>query len=257
MTRLLAVILTRNEVRHIGDCIESVAWADGVLLSDSFSDDGTVEIAQLRGAEVVQSPFVNFAVQRNQALAEARARGADWVFFIDADERATPALAAEMRQAIQRSDVVGWWVPRYNYIMGHRMRGGGWYPDPQLRLLRPDRAHYDPERQVHEIVTLDGAAGTLREHMIHYNYDSLAQFRLKQGRYLQFEARILHERGIRPKPWSPYSMPLREFWRRYIRLGGYRDGLVGLLLCGLMGWYTHQTYRQLARMRAADPGTAS
>lgn len=248
MIDLMAVILTRNEARHIAECIESVAWADRVLLSDSFSDDGTVEIARRAGAEVVQSPFVNFAEQRNEALAEARARGAKWVFFIDADERATPALGEEMRQVTQRSEVVGWWVPRYNYIMGHRMRGGGWYPDPQLRLLRPDRARYDPARQVHEIVILDGEAGTLREHMIHYNYDSLAQFRVKQGRYLVFEARILHERGIRPKPWSPLTMPLREFWRRYVRLGGYRDGWVGLLLCGLMGWYIHQTYRLLRQI---------
>jgi glycosyltransferase involved in cell wall biosynthesis len=248
VTNLMAVILTKNEVRHIADCVQSVAWADRVLLSDSFSDDGTVDIARRLGADVVQSPFINFAEQRNLSLAEARSRSAEWVFFIDADERATPQLAQEMRQVIQRTDVVGWWVPRYNFIMGHQMCGGGWYPDPQLRLLRADRACYDPARQVHEIVILDGAEGTLREHMIHFNYDSLAQFRAKQGRYLQFEARILHERGVRARPWSPLSMPLREFWRRYVQLGGYRDGRVGLLLCGLMGWYTFRTYRELRRL---------
>jgi (heptosyl)LPS beta-1,4-glucosyltransferase len=248
MIQLMAVILTKNEARHIAECIKSVAWADRVLLSDSFSEDGTVEIARGLGAEVVQSPFVNFSEQRSAALDEARSRGAEWVFFIDADERATPELGTEMRQVIQQAGVVGWWVPRYNYIMGHRMRGGGWYPDAQLRLLRPDRARYNPTRQVHEIVILDGGEGTLREHLIHYNYDSLVQFRAKQGRYLLFEAKILHEQGIHPHPWTYVSMPLREFWRRYVTLQGYRDGWVGLLLCGLMSWYTFRTYRWLARL---------
>ncbi len=249
MSNLMAIILTKNEARHIGDCIESVAWADSVMVSDSYSDDGTVETARRQGAIVVQSPFVNFAEQRNAALDEARARGAEWVFFIDADERATSALGKEMRQAVQETGIVGWWVPRYNFIMGHRMRGGGWYPDAQLRVLRVNRASYDPVRQVHETVILDGDAGTLQEHLIHYNYDSLAEFRLKQGRYLPFEARILLDRGIRPRPWTYVSMPLREFWRRYVSLEGYRDGWVGLLVCGLMGWYTFRTYRTLDRLR--------
>ncbi len=249
MANLLAIILTKNEARHISDCIESVAWADSVMVSDSYSDDGTVETARQQGAIVVQSPFVNFAEQRNAALDEARARGAEWVFFIDADERATSALGKEMRQAVQETGIVGWWVPRYNFIMGHRMRGGGWYPDAQLRVLRVNRACYDPVRQVHETVILDGDAGTLQEHLIHYNYDSLAEFRLKQGRYLPFEARILLDRGIRPRPWTYVSMPLREFWRRYVSLEGYRDGWVGLLVCGLMGWYTFRTYQTLDRLR--------
>jgi len=244
--KLMAVILTKNEARHIAECIQSVAWTDGVLLSDSYSDDGTVEIAHELGASVVQHPFVNFAQQRNTAMADARAMNAEWIFFIDADERATPALAEEIRRVASEGTAAGWWVPRYNYIMGHRMHGGGWYPDHQLRLLRADRARYDPTREVHETVILDGEAGYLREHLIHYNYDTLAHFRTKQARYLDFEAKILHDQGIHPRPWSYFSMPLREFWRRYVLLQGYRDGWVGLLLCGLMGWYTFRAYLRLA-----------
>mgnify|MGYP005850624041 CR=1 FL=1 len=254
MRPLVAVILTKNEARHIAACIQSVAWCDGVLLSDSYSSDGTPEIARQLGAEVVQRPFTNFADQRNLALADARARGAEWVFFIDADERAMPALAEEMRQAVQQS-LAGWWVPRYNYIIGHRMRGGGWYPDAQLRLLRADRARYDPARPVHETVILEGDAGLLKEHLIHYNYDSLAQFRAKQNRYLTFEARMLYEQGVRPRPVSYLSMPLREFWRRYVSLQGYRDGALGLLLCGLMGWYKFKAYRELVRLCRAQEGS--
>jgi glycosyltransferase involved in cell wall biosynthesis len=249
MPKLIAVTLTKNERRHIRECIESVAWADAVLVSDSYSDDGTVEIARELGAAVVQYPFINFAEQRNLALADARNLGADWVFFIDADERATRELADEITRAIQNDGVVGWWVPRYNYIMGHKMRGGGWYPDHQLRLLKVGYAHYDPTREVHEVVVLNGEAGYLNEHFIHYNYDTLAHFRAKQNRYRELEARILHKQGIHPHPWTFLSMPLREFWRRYVTLKGYLDGWIGLLLCGLMGWYTFRTYMRLGQLR--------
>jgi len=246
--RLIAVILTKNEARHIRECIQSVAWADEVLISDSYSDDGTVVIAQQMGASVVQHPFVNFAEQRNMALADAKTLGAEWVFFIDADERATPELATEIDHAIQSGTAAGWWVPRYNYILGHKMRGGGWYPDHQLRLLQVDHARYDPSREVHETATLSGEAKYLQEHLIHYNYDTLAHFRAKQDRYQEFEARILYDQGMQPRPWTYFSMPLREFWRRYIKLKGYRDGWIGLLLCGFMGWYTFLTYVRLSQL---------
>lgn len=253
MPRLIAVILTKNEARHIRECIQSVTWADGVLISDSYSDDGTVEISRRLGATVKQYPFVSFAEQRNIALVDAQAMGADWVFFIDADERATPDLGAEIIRVIQKESVTGWWVPRYNYIMGHKMHGGGWYPDHQLRLLRTGRARYDPSREVHETVILDGEAGYLEEHLIHYNYDTLAHFRAKQNRYQEFEAKMLYNQGIYPRPWTYLSMPLREFWRRYVTLKGYRDGGVGLLLCGLMGWYSFRSYVRLGHLhRQAD-----
>jgi glycosyltransferase involved in cell wall biosynthesis len=247
--KLIAVILTRNEKRHIGECIQSVTWTDGVLVSDSYSEDGTVEVARQMGATLVQHPFINFAEQRNMALADAHAMGAKWVFFIDADERATPELAAEIARVIRDDTIVGWWVPRYNYIMGHKMRGGGWYPDHQLRLLQVEHARYDPARGVHEIVILDGEAGYLQEHLIHFNYDTLTNFRAKQNRYQEFEATILYKQGVNPRPWTYLSMPLREFWRRYVELKGYRDGWVGLLLCGLMGWYTFRTYARLGHLR--------
>jgi glycosyltransferase involved in cell wall biosynthesis len=249
MPRLIAAILTKNEKRRIRECLQSVAWADAVLVSDSYSDDGTVEIAREMGATVVQYPFINFAEQRNLALADAQSLGADWIFFIDADERSTGELAEEIARAIQNDAVVGWWVPRYNYIMGHKMRGGGWYPDHQLRLLKVGHARYDPAREVHEVVVLDGEADYLHQHFIHYNYDTLAHFRAKQNRYQEFEAKILHKQGIDPHLWTYLSMPLREFWRRYITLKGYLDGWLGLLLCGLMSWYTFRTYVRLGQLR--------
>ena len=234
---LYAIILTKNEARHIAACIDSVRWADGVLVSDSFSDDGTPDLARAAGAVVTQRPFDGWARQRNAALDVAAALGAHWVFFVDADERATPELAAEIRQVIAERAEVGWGVPRWNYIVGKRMRHGGFYPDYQLRLMRIDRARYDLERPVHEVVLLDGPSGNLRSPLIHYNYDTWAQFHEKQRRYAAYEARILAERGIRTRPHNFILQPLREFRRRYLTLQGYRDGLHGLKLCLLLAYY--------------------
>jgi glycosyltransferase involved in cell wall biosynthesis len=253
---LATVVLTKNEERHIGDCLDSLGWADERVVFDDFSADGTVQIAQARGDRVVQHPFKDFAQQRNAALDAIEAK---WILFVDADERATPALAEEVRRVIGLEGDrarAGWWVPRHNYMIGHRMRGGGWYPDPQLRLLRRGKARYDPARPVHEVVVLEGEAGYLENVLIHYNYDTVAQFRHKMARYTDLEARILQERGVRVRPWTHLTMPLREFWRRFVTLGGYRDHLYGLLFCGLMGRYTFMTYRRLRQLRHRSQGQA-
>jgi glycosyltransferase involved in cell wall biosynthesis len=232
--QLAAVVLTKNEERHITDCLASLGWAERRVVFDAYSTDRTVALAQSGGAQVIQHPFQNFAAQRNAAL---EAVDADWVFFVDADERAEPGLGPEILQVIQEEDCVGWWVPRHNVILGHTMRGGGWYPDHQLRLLRRGLARYDPVREVHEVVLLDGSAGYLEHHLTHYNYDSLAQFRRKQNRYADLQVRVLQRQGVRVRPWTPVSMPVREFWRRFVTLHGYRDGLYGVLLCGLVAYY--------------------
>jgi hypothetical protein len=250
MPKIIAAILTKNEARHIAACIKSVQWADMVIVEDSFSDDGTVEIAKQSGAKVFQSRFVNFAVARNTALRNAKALGGDWIFFVDADERVTPELAEEIKHVVREDAAPGWWAPRYNIMWGHTMQGGGWYPDCQLRLMKISAAYYDPEREVHEIVVLDGPADYLKEHLIHYNYDSPAHFKAKQNRYIDFEAKILKDKGIKAKPWTYLTMPLREFRRRYIQLGGYKDGWVGLQLCSLMSWYMFATYWRLRKLYA-------
>ena len=252
--KLAGVVLTRNEARHIGECLDSLAWADERTILDDFSSDATVDIATGRGARVVSHRLENFADQRNAALD---AVDADWVLFVDADERCTPALAEEVRRVIGYDDSrarAGWWIPRHNYMIGHRMRGGGWYPDHQLRLLRRDRARYDLNRPVHELVLLDGQAGYLTNPLIHYNYDTVAQFRQKMGRYTAYEAQILHGQGVRVRPWAYATMPLREFWRRFVTLRGYRDHVYGLLFCGLMAWYTLETYLRLRKLQQTPHG---
>lgn len=237
------VVLTKNEERNIAACLGSVQWADELIVLDSFSEDATVEIARIFGAKVYQRQFVNYPDQRNAALELAEG---DWVLFIDADERATPELAAEVRRVIENEPPVGWWVPRKNYIFGRWTRHAGWSPDYQLRLFRRHRARYDEAREVHELVILDGEAGYLESALIHYNYDNVAQFFARQGLYTDYEARAMFKRGVRVKPQNFILQPLREFRRRYISLEGYRDGLHGLLLSSLMAYYELVKYVKLA-----------
>jgi glycosyltransferase involved in cell wall biosynthesis len=233
--RITVAVLARDNEDQISDCLESAAWADELLVVlDDRSSDATADIAQELGARVVERRFDDFAGQRNYALSLATT---EWLLFVDTDERITPGLAEQVRRVIVEDDRAGWWVPRRNLIWGREIRHGGWWPDPQLRLLRVDSARYDPERPVHEVVLLDGAEGYLEAPFIHHNYATVREFIRKQRQYVAYEARILYERGVRPRPWTYLTQPLREFRRRYIRLEGYKDGPHGLLLCLLVAYY--------------------
>jgi len=242
---LTAIILTLNESAHIQACIESLRFADRVLVFDSFSTDATCALAQESGAVVMQRRFDHYANQRNAALEAAREMGADWALFVDADERITPDSAREIQDAISHTDAAGFRLPRHNFIFGKLTRGAGWYPDYQTRLLRVGAAHYDPERQVHEVVVLEGVLETLTQPIVHHNYRDLPQFLEKQRRYTAYEAQILYQQGVKPKARNFILQPLRHFRWRYVTLKGWRDGWHGLRLSVLMAWYELRKYQLL------------
>ncbi len=243
---LSAIVLTQNEERNIVDCLRSLSWADEVLVLDSGSEDATVDLAQEMGARVETRPFDNFPCQRNAALELA---GGEWLFFVDADERATEELAGEVRKAIAEEEADGFWVPRRNYIFGRWIRYAGWYPDYQLRLFRRHKGRYDESREVHELVMLDGPQGYLENPLIHYNYEDIGQFIERQNRYTEMEAAYLFRGGARAKMRNFVLQPCREFRRRYITLQGYRDGRHGLLLSLLMAYYEGVKYLKLWRLQ--------
>ncbi len=254
MSSLTAIILTLNEAAHITACIESLAWADRVVVFDSLSSDATVALAREAGAEIHERPFDNYAAQRNAALDSVQA---DWVFFVDADERATPELAAEIRRVMDERRERGWFVPRHNYIFGRLTLGAGWYPDYQLRLLRHGFVRY--ARPVHEVAEVDGATGYLENPLIHYNYHDRTQFHETQRRYVAYDAGLMLAGGERPRPHNFVLQPLRHFWWRFGTLGGHRDGGHGLELSAYMAYYEWRKYRvlsQLWREQTDRPGSA-
>lgn len=252
---LSVAIPAKNEERYIGQCIDSVAGlADEVVIAlDPHSGDRTGELALQRGARIERVDFVSFAQLRNDTLDLCRQ---PWVFFLDADEEATPELRREIAAATTQEPapddpeaIVGYWVPRFNYFFGRRVNHAGWYPDRQLRLLWRERARYPEEQRVHEVVQLQGKAGTLQEHFLHYNIDTLREFRRKQRRYARLEAEMFLEQGQRARPRSLLSQPLKEFYRRYVTLSGWRDGALGLFLCAAMGYYRMYTVWHLLKLQ--------
>jgi hypothetical protein len=251
---ITVALLARDEVTHLAACLDSVAAlttppeGELVVLLDSRAPAALEAIARRYTVQVSRSPFVNFSAQRNRALE--RCHGT-WVFFIDADERGTPALVAELRALVGGdAGIGGAWVPRRNFMFGHEVRHAGWSPDYQLRLLRRAGARYDEDRAVHEVPQVAGTTVHLREPLIHYNYATWAQFTAKQRAYTAHEAAAQAARGIRAKPQNFILQPLREFRRRYITLGGWRDGPLGLLLSLAMAYYTLRLYILLARRQA-------
>lgn len=242
-----AVVLTRDEAGFIAGCVESLQHVtDDVLVLDTGSSDGTAGIASRTGARVVATDWWGFAGTRNLALD--RCRDASWVLFVDADERIPPGLAREIRDATSAAtpDVDGFLIPRRNVICDHIMRGGGWWPDYQLRLLRPERCRFPEDRQVHEFATCRGIVLALNTPMIHLNYRTWREFVRKQFAY----ARLASMTSTRPRRRAYLGDPARTIWRRFVGEQGYCDGLRGLAASAILG--IAEMYRiWLARRTAA------
>jgi glycosyltransferase involved in cell wall biosynthesis len=234
----------------IGECLDLLSFADErLVLVDAATTDHTREVARARGARVEERAFDNFAAQRDAALALAT--GA-WVLFVDADERVTADLRTEVLAAIEApGEVRGFWIPRHNVILGRVVRAAGWYPDYQLRLLERRAARFDPRRVVHEVAIVDGGLGYIRSPLVHLNYRSLGEFVRKQERYAQLEARRWLVTYGRPRSRAVLGQAVREFWRRFVVLRGYREGALGLVLSSLLAVYTARAV-WLARRRGAQ-----
>ncbi len=250
---ITAAVLARDEADLLDGCLVSLRWADELLvLVDDRTRDATAAIAARYTNRIVVYPFRGFPHQRNRALELAD--GA-WVLFVDADERVPPSLAAEVRRFVTLATTeagavpAGAWVPRRNVIAGAWVRWAGWWPDHQLRLLRRGHARYDQSALVHEVAALDGPAATLREPLLHLNYETLAEFRSKQRRYARLEAETLLRQGTRAGGRSLAGQPARELARRLIELGGYRQGPLGFMLASEMARARLETYRELGRLQ--------
>ena len=242
---ITACVIARDEAENLGELLPTLRWADEILaLIDDRTTDDSAAVATALADRVEVRPFVSFPAFRNLGLDLARF---PWVLFVDADERVSPELIAEIKQATAAAAspdaAAGHWIPRHNIIFGRLVRGGGWAPDYQLRLLNRQLARYDERRLVHEIVHLDGPAGHLSERLLHFNYASPREFVDRQAYYTALEAESLRSEGVTFRARSLVGQPLRELWRRYVVLGGWQDGPVGLFLCLVLAYYAFKRVR--------------
>jgi glycosyltransferase involved in cell wall biosynthesis len=231
---LTAIVLTLDEERHLPACLSSLRQVtDDIIVLDSGSRDRTVEIAEAAGACVRTRPFTGYASQRNAALELAPT--AEWVLFLDADERLTAAGASELHARLAgETAVAAFWFPRRNLFWGRELRGGGWWPDEQARLFRWGCVRYDETREVHEVAVIEGPSAWLREPLVHLNYDSRREFIGKQRAYTRWRVREALESGAVPRRRAYLSAPARELHRRLVVNRGYRDGMTGLFLAAIL-----------------------
>lgn len=242
MPELSVIIPCCNEERNIGECIESVRWADEILVVDSFSTDRTVEIARSLGAQVLQHEYESPGAQKNRALGHAKH---SWVLFLDADERVTEGLEQEIREVIARDEPrEGYWIRRRNYFLGKQIRFSGWQRDRVLRLFRRERGRWD-ERRVHESVVLDGRAGKLRCPLLHYSYRSAHDFLVKIERYGDWGSADLVAGGKTAGVRGLFFRPLFRFFYSYFVRGGFLDGKHGLVLCMFQAFGVFYKYARL------------
>ncbi|BDD93054.1 glycosyl transferase family 2 [Pandoraea sp. NE5] len=247
---LTVTILTRNERHNIADCITSVqSLASQIVVLDNASTDGTTDIARAAGAEVhVTDDWPGFGPQKNRALSLATQ---PWVLSLDADERVTPELAAEIAAAIASSDrggYAGFRMPRLSQFLGHWVRHCGWYPDYVLRLFRREAGRFS-DNLVHERVIVDGEIGTLAHHLLHYSYTEVRQVEDKVQRYARAGATEMALRGKRVSPLKPWINGGWAFVRTYLLRRGFLDGATGAAIARMNA---RSAFLKYALLRRAD-----
>ncbi len=241
--RLSVAIIARDAARHIQACLESVAWADEILVSDSGSRDGTPEICRRQGARVVCEDWQGFGPQKNRCAERA---AGPWVLSLDADERVSPELAASIRQVLEAgTDLDAFALRRRNYFLGREVRHGGWAPDYCLRLFRKGKARFS-ERRVHEhLVVPSGRVGRLAGPLEHFTYASIADYVARMDRYAALGAEQLRLEGRRARPADLLLRPPLTFARMLLLRQGWRDGTLGVVLAGLYACSTLLKYARL------------
>ena len=225
---LSVIIITKNEAANIAACLASVSFADEIIVLDSGSTDGTVELARSLGAQVHQSvDWPGFGPQKNRALALAT-KG--WVFSIDADERVTPALREELIETLRAPTSNGYEVLRLSEFCGKPIRHSGWWPDLVLRLFRRQSGKFT-DVLVHERVELvDGKAGRLRAHLLHYPFPTLDSLIEKINRYSGDAANMMFAEGKRAGLPMIVVHSMWTFIRIYFLRLGFLDGRHGFVL---------------------------
>ena len=234
MPGITATLITLNESANLAAALESVRWADEIVVVDAESTDDTAAIARRYTDRVIVRPWSGYVEQKNFAASEA---SHDWIFSLDADERVTPALAGEVRAVLEAGPAcAGYRGPRVSRYLGRWLRSTDWYPDHQLRLYDRRRAKW-VGRYVHESVQVEGEVGRLRAELEHHPYRDVSHHLRTIDRYSSLAARQLFEDGRRTGPLRIVLHADAAFLRNYLVRGGIRDGAPGLIVSLLNSYY--------------------
>lgn len=264
--RLTVLIPCKNEQDNIRACIESARLvADEVLVADSGSTDRTMEIvAEMGGCRLIEREFISYSDFKNWAIPQAQHK---WVLILDADERVTPELAAEIRQKLAgvADETDGFWVRRRNFFLGHEIKHCGFDTSKLFRLLRRDRCRYGDCRVHEEIEVRRGRDAVLAQPLLHYTYWTLDQFFEKQIKYTRLSALDRWDAGKRVSPVGMFGTPFVRFIQLYFLRLGFLDGLVGLQICMLQSFFVSFVKRArlwelqhaLPQPREQEPGARS
>jgi len=241
MAGLSVIIITKNEALNIRECIESVKWADEIIVVDSGSTDDTVAICREFTTHVYSHDWPGFGVQKNRALDYA---SKDWVLSLDADERVTPELRAEIEQSMRDGKVQGYEIPRLSSFCGRFMRHSGWYPDYVLRLFRRGSARFS-DNLVHERLIIESKTERLHSLLLHYAFENLEEVMHKTNQYSTAGAQMQFQRGRKSSLSGAVLRGLWSFVRSYVLRLGFLDGREGFMLSVSNAEGTYYRYLKL------------
>jgi glycosyltransferase involved in cell wall biosynthesis len=240
--RLSVVLITHNEEKNIRRTLESVRWADEIVVIDSGSTDATVAICREYTDKVYHQEWLGYGRQKN--LAIDRSSG-EWILSLDADEPIEPALADEIRRIISSAEALdGYWIPRKAFVLGKWIRHGGWYPDYNLRLFRRGKGRFE-ERVVHEAVRVDGRLGRTRAAIEHHSYPDLSSYMSALDKYSSLSVEVMARTKITAFRASWINIlfrPVLTFLFKYFFRLGFLDGKAGFVLNVFHSYYVFAKY---------------
>lgn len=251
MTKVSAIILTKNCENLIEECLESIKWIDEIVVVDDHSTDTTVDIVKKHKDVTVVEGEGDFSRKRN--LGAKNANG-EWLFYIDADERVTPLLKKEIEKTIEKKDAKysAYAIPRRNILLGHEMHYGGWWPDYVLRLIKKEKL-VTWEGKLHEQPKIRGKVGKLKNPLTHITHRSLSEMVAKTNEWSNIEARLLYKSGHPKMAWWRFiSVAFREFWYRGVKKMGFLDGTVGVIEIIYQMYSRMITYAKLWELQKKD-----
>ncbi|PRX54109.1 glycosyltransferase family 2 protein [Flagellimonas meridianipacifica] len=247
-SKLSALVITYNEIGYIERCLESISFADEILVVDSYSTDGTYEyLLKHPKVKVLQHPFENFTAQKSYALSQSTH---DWTLFVDADEVVTPALRKEIQQTIRKPNACeAYWFYRKFMFKNQPLRFSGWQTDKNHRLFRKSKAKYTDKKIVHETLEVDGKSGILKNRLTHYCFKNYQDYKGKMLRYGGLRAQ---EEFLKGKSFNYFKLWAKPTWRflyNYIVRLGVLDMERGVQICWLNALSVHERYRMLHIMK--------